>query len=83
MSGALINIIIQLIGGAIGGNAIGKTAENMSAGPAGNTVAGALGGVAGGSLLTALIPYLAGGAAGVDVGALVVSLSAAACQARS
>jgi hypothetical protein len=42
MSGILVNLIIQAIGGAIGGNAIGATLKNMDLGPLGNTIAGAL-----------------------------------------
>ena len=60
MSGTIINLIIQLIAGAIGGNAVGAAAKNVNLGTAGNTIAGALGGAAGGSLLTSLIPMLAG-----------------------
>ena len=60
MSGTIINLIIQLIAGAIGGNAVGAAAKNVNLGTAGNTVAGAVGGVAGGSLLTSLIPMLQG-----------------------
>ena len=56
MSEILINLIIQAIGGAIGGNAIGATLKNMNLGPLGNTIAGALGGAGGGSILSALIP---------------------------
>ena len=74
MSGALINIIIQLISGAVGGNAVGGLLKNMSLGAAGNTVAGAVGGVAGGSILGSLIPMLAGGAGGLDVGAIAGQL---------
>ena len=48
MSGTIINLIIQLIGGAIGGNGIGAAMKNVNLGPAGNTIAGALGGAAGG-----------------------------------
>ena len=32
MSGTIINLIIQLIAGAIGGNAVGAAAKNMSIG---------------------------------------------------
>ena len=56
--GTIINLIIQLIAGAIGGNAVGAAAKNVNLGTAGNTIAGAVGGVAGGSLLTSLIPML-------------------------
>ena len=58
MSEILVNLIIQAIGGAIGGNAIGATLKNMNLGPLGNTIAGALGGAGGGSILSALIPAL-------------------------
>ena len=56
MSEILVNLIIQAIGSAIGGNAIGATLKNMNFGPLGNTIAGALGGAGGGSILSALIP---------------------------
>ena len=64
------NLIIQAIGGAIGGNAIGATLKNMDLGPLGNTIAGALGGAGGGSILSALIPALSGAAGGFDIGAM-------------
>ena len=60
MSATIINLIIQLIAGAIGGNAAGATIEKANLGTAGNTIAGALGGLGGGQLLSALIPALAG-----------------------
>ena len=37
----------------------------------GNTIAGALGGVGGGQILTALLPMLAGTADNVDIGAII------------
>ena len=37
----------------------------------GNTIAGALGGVGGGQILTALLPMLAGTAGNVDIGAII------------
>ena len=45
----IINLIIQLIGGATA--ATGAAMKNLNLEPAGNTIAGALGGAAGGSLL--------------------------------
>jgi hypothetical protein len=74
MSGILVNLIIQAIGGAIGGNAIGATLKNMDLGPLGNTIAGALGGAGGCSILTALIPALAGSAGSLDIGAMAGQL---------
>jgi len=74
MSATIINLIIQLIAGAIGGNAAGATMEKANLGPAGNTIAGALGGLGGGQLLSALIPALAGSAGGVDLASLAGQL---------
>jgi hypothetical protein len=53
MSATIINLIIQLIAGAIG-----------------DTIAGAVGGVGGGQLLSALVPMLAGVGNNVDITAL-------------
>jgi hypothetical protein len=72
MSATMINLIIQLIAGALGGNAAGATMKNLDLGALGNTIAGALGGAGGGTLLTALLPMLQGAAGGdVDIGALL------------
>jgi hypothetical protein len=71
MSATLINLIIQLVAGALGGNGAGTALKDLNLGPLGNTIAGAIGGVAGGQLLSVLIPALAGAADITDFGALV------------
>jgi hypothetical protein len=71
MSATIINIIIQLIAGAIGGNALGNGVKDYNLGAVGNTIAGAIGGIGGGQILTALLPMLAGTAGNVDIGAMV------------
>src|SRR4029079_2749477 len=71
MSATIINIIIQLIAGAVGGNAAGNGLKDYNLGTTGNTIAGALGGIGGGQILTALLPMLAGTAGNVDIGAIV------------
>jgi hypothetical protein len=71
MSPTIVNLIIQVIAGALGGNAEGATIKNLDLGALGNTIVGALGGAGGGTLLTALLPVLQGTAGGVDVGALL------------
>jgi hypothetical protein len=48
MSETLINLIIQLVAGALGGNGAGNALKDLNLGPLGNTIAGAIGGVAGG-----------------------------------
>jgi uncharacterized membrane protein YeaQ/YmgE (transglycosylase-associated protein family) len=43
MSATIINLIIQLIAGAVGGNAVGAASKDISLGTLGNTIAGAVG----------------------------------------
>ena len=71
MSATLVNLIIEIIAGAIGGDGAGNALKDLSLGPLGNSIAGAIGGVGGGQLLSALIPALAGAAGTTDIGALV------------
>ena len=76
---ALVPIIVQLIAGGAGGNVIGQLAKNLNLGPAGNSIVGAIGGIAG-TWLAGMVPgsiRLVGGAAaagatagGIDIGAL-------------
>jgi hypothetical protein len=68
MSATIINLIIQLIAGAVGGNAVGAGVKNVDLGTLGNTIAGAIGGAGGGTLLTALLPILQGAAGNFDIG---------------
>lgn len=51
----IINLIIQLVAGAAGGNGLGKMLQQFNLGPLGNTIAGAIGGLAGGSWLAPMI----------------------------
>jgi hypothetical protein len=68
----LTALIIQLIAGALGGNAAGSVAKDGTLGPIGNSIAGAIGGGLGGQVLSALLG-LGGTAAasGMDVGSIV------------
>ena len=65
-------LIIQLIAGALGGNAAGSVSKDGTLGPMGNSIAGAIGGGLGGQVLSALLG-LGGTAAasGMDVGSIV------------
>jgi hypothetical protein len=72
MSSAVINLLIQLIAGVVGGNAAGSAFKDYNLGGLGNTFAGAIGGVGGGQVLQSLIPALSGLAGGsMDIGSLV------------
>jgi uncharacterized membrane protein YeaQ/YmgE (transglycosylase-associated protein family) len=82
MSG-IIGLIIEIIAGAIGGNAAGAAAKNASLGTAGNSIVGAIGGLVLGQILAALGLGAPGmeategappAGAGLDVGALVGQL---------
>ena len=71
MSGMLINLLIQIASGAIGGNVAGAASKDINLGTLGNTIAGAVGGGVGGQILTALLPMLANAGSTVDIGALI------------
>jgi hypothetical protein len=68
----LTSILIQAISGALGGNAVGAAAKNVSLGPVGNSITGALGGGLLGPLLGSLLG-LGGTAAasGIDLNTIV------------
>ena len=59
------------VGGVSRADAAGAGLKNYDLGTLGNTIAGALGGVGGGQILTALLPMLAGTAGNVDIGAII------------
>jgi hypothetical protein len=65
-------IVSELVAGGVGGNIAGAALKKFDLGPIGNTVAGVLGGAAGGQILSMLIPAAtaapaagAGGMAGI------------------
>jgi len=75
---AIIPILVQLIGGGVGGNGIAAVLKQVNLGPVGNTIAGAIGGWLG-TWLAGMVPGLSGlvgsataaaGTGGLDVGAL-------------
>ncbi|WP_258130249.1 hypothetical protein [Achromobacter anxifer] len=71
----IINLLIQLVAGAAGGNGLGKMLQQFNLGPLGNTIAGAIGGLAGGSWLA---PMITAGAGAVAAGNTGLDLSAIA-----
>ncbi|MFY1902063.1 hypothetical protein ACOTJG_19820 [Achromobacter xylosoxidans] len=72
----IINLIIQLVAGAAGGNGLGKMLQQFNLGPLGNTIAGAIGGLAGGSWLAPMITAgaVAAGNSGMDLSAIASSV---------
>lgn len=75
----MLNLIIQLISGAVGGNLAGAALKDKSLGLLGNTIAGLVGGGVGGQVLSMLIPALAGAAAGgsMDIGSIIGQIAGA------
>lgn len=73
-------LIIQLIEGAVGGNAVGAGLKNFSIGAAGNSIAGAIGGLGGGQLLGMLgtSGEAAAAAGGFDIAGLLGAASGVA-----
>ena len=67
------SLIVDLVSGAIGGNAAGMTMPDKSLGTLGNTLAGIVGGGLGGQILQALVPAFAGG--GSDLGGLLANIA--------
>ena len=66
----LLPLILQLAGGAAGGNLIAYLLKKLDLGPLGNTVVGLIGGFAGGQL-----PGLLGAATGgTDITSILLSL---------
>jgi uncharacterized membrane protein YeaQ/YmgE (transglycosylase-associated protein family) len=57
----LVDLIILLIAGIIGGNAAGRSLPKYDLGVIGNTIAGAIGGVVGGQILQPVIVFVGGG----------------------
>jgi hypothetical protein len=65
MSTIIINLILQAIAGALGGNAAAAGLNQVDLGKAANTIAGAIGGVAAGQIFSALLPTLMAAASGI------------------
>lgn len=68
----VINLIIQIVAGALAGNGTAAALKNADMGTAGNSIVGAIGGIGGGWLLpvlTGLGAAAAGG--GMDIGTIV------------
>ena len=68
-----MELIIQLIAGAIGGNVAGAALKKQSLGTLGNSLAGVLGGGLGGQILAAL--GMGGAASGLDLAGIVQALA--------
>jgi len=78
----IIGIIIQLVAGAVGGNAAGAALKDKSLGGTGNSIAGAIGGIVVAQVIhrltgVAVAPDAAAAASsGLDIGTIIKDLIA-------
>ena len=68
-------LLIQLVSGVVGGNALGRSIKSLNLGTIGNSIAGLFGGLLGGPLLASLIGGGMSSAGGMDVGSIVGSIA--------
>jgi len=77
MSATLVNLIIQLISGAVGSGVLARIISQLNLGPIGNLITGALGGVGGGNILGSLLGAGTGATAatgGADLGSILTQI---------
>lgn len=67
-------LVVQLVSGAVGGNAAGAVMKKFSLGTVGNSVVGILGGGLGGQIL-AMLGMGGGGDGAMDAGSIVSSIA--------
>jgi hypothetical protein len=70
---SLTALIVQIVGGAVAGNATGSLFKDAGLGALGNTIIGAIGGGLGGSMLSGILGAAA--ASSLDVGSIVSLLA--------
>lgn len=75
----VIGIVIQLLSGAVGGNAAGALLKNLSLGTTGNSIAGIVGGIGLGQVLSMLgIAGADTAGSAFDIGNLITSIGGGA-----
>jgi len=78
MGTTMMQLLVSLISGGVGGNIAGALLKNFSLGPIGNTIVGLIGGGAGGQLLSAMgvlqSSGMVGDIAGSGVGGAVLMI---------
>ena len=68
---SLVDLVIEIISGAVGGYFVGTAMRDLSLGTFGNLIAGAIGGLIGGYSLRAAIPVLGSAAGGISLGVII------------
>ena len=68
-------LLVQLVSGAVGGNAAGAVLKKFSLGTLGNSIVGILGGGLGGTILQTLLGGGAAPAGGMDMAGIISSIA--------
>ncbi len=71
----IVPLLIQLVSGAVGGNAVGATLKKFDLGILGNSLAGILGGGLGGTILQSVLGAGAAPDGGMDIGSILSSIA--------
>jgi hypothetical protein len=70
----IVALLIQVVCGALGGNAVGKLVKNLDLGTLGNSLAGILGGGLGGQLLN-MLGIATGTDGSLDIGSIIGNIA--------
>ena len=70
----IVNLIISLVCGIIGGNVAGAAMKEKSLGPVGNSITGILGGGLGGIILQLLGLFNQSGSAGINIESILSNI---------
>jgi hypothetical protein len=71
----ITSLIIEAISGAVGGNVAGAAMKEKSLGPAGNSIAGIVGGGLGGTILQMVMGTAATGGGGLDLQSILANVA--------
>jgi hypothetical protein len=71
----ILALVIQLVSGAVGGNAVGGLVKKLDLGVLGNSIAGILGGGIGGQILAWLTNSAAAGGGSLDLESILKSVA--------
>ena len=70
----ITSLVVEAVSGAVGGNIAGAAMKDKSLGPAGNSIAGIVGGGIGGTILQMVMGGAAAGGGGMDMQSILANV---------